>query len=63
MVTLGSNHDKIIKKLGKGHYFGEIGFFGYVPRTASVKSIDFVNMMYIQRDDLWDCARNLDADT
>jgi len=38
--------------LGKGDYFGEISFFSKSPRTASARTIDFVNLMSLSRKDL-----------
>ncbi|CAD8155968.1 unnamed protein product [Paramecium pentaurelia] len=51
-----------LKLLGKGDYFGEISFFSKSPRTASAKTLDFVNLMSLNRKDLLEQAHDLDSD-
>jgi hyperpolarization activated cyclic nucleotide-gated potassium channel 2 len=38
------------KEITKGKYFGEIGFFTNKPRTASVKCLDFVDILALSHD-------------
>ncbi|CAD8078092.1 unnamed protein product [Paramecium sonneborni] len=51
-----------LKLLSKGDNFGEISFFSKSPRTASAKTLDFVNLMSLSRKDLWEQAHDLDSD-
>jgi potassium voltage-gated channel Eag-related subfamily H protein 6/hyperpolarization activated cyclic nucleotide-gated potassium channel 2 len=51
-----------LKVLRKGDHFGEISFFSKSPRTASARTLDFVNLKSLSRKDLWECANDLDAD-
>ncbi|CAD8163247.1 unnamed protein product [Paramecium octaurelia] len=51
-----------LKLLNKGDYFGEISFFSKSPRTASAKTLDFVNLMSLSRKDLWEQAHDLNSD-
>ncbi|CAK82550.1 unnamed protein product (macronuclear) [Paramecium tetraurelia] len=51
-----------LKLLNKGDYFGEISFFSKSPRTASAKTLDFVNLMSLSRKDLWEQAQDLNSD-
>jgi CRP-like cAMP-binding protein len=37
--------------LKKNQFFGEIGFFADIQRTASVETIDFVNLLVVKRSD------------
>ncbi|KAM3128378.1 hypothetical protein pb186bvf_019506 [Paramecium bursaria] len=60
-ITIGPKNTQLAT-LTKGDYFGEIGFFSRLPRTASAKTYDFVNLTYLQREDLWDAAQQTDAD-
>jgi CRP-like cAMP-binding protein len=38
------------KEITKGKYFGEIGFFTNKPRTASVRCLDFVDILALSHD-------------
>ena len=38
------------KLLTRGAYFGEIGFFAKRPRTASIRCVEFVNLLSLNRD-------------
>lgn len=44
--------DSILRKLGPKDWFGEIAFFGNVPRTASAKCITFSEMIVLDRSDV-----------
>jgi hyperpolarization activated cyclic nucleotide-gated potassium channel 2 len=43
--------NSIYVRLGEGKYFGEIGFFGNLLRTASVKCLDFASLLCLDRAD------------
>lgn len=38
-----------IKELTKKNYFGEISFFANIPRCASVKARNFINLFRLTR--------------
>ncbi|CAD8086476.1 unnamed protein product [Paramecium sonneborni] len=57
-----TQRETLVKTLQKGEYFGEIGFFGRKPRSASAKTVDFVNVMSLKRNDLWEAAKPLESD-
>ncbi|CAG9333106.1 unnamed protein product [Blepharisma stoltei] len=40
--------------LSKGKYFGEIAFFANHPRTASVKSVEFSDILSVDFNQVWD---------
>jgi hyperpolarization activated cyclic nucleotide-gated potassium channel 2 len=42
---------QVIARLEKNDYFGEIGFFTNLDRTASVRSINFTDLFYFDRND------------
>jgi len=47
--ALGTEHERTVNKLGSGEVFGEMALLGEWPRTATVRAIDEVECLGIDR--------------
>ena len=47
--SLGTDRQQVVNKLGSGEFFGEMALLGEWPRTASVRAVDNVECLGIDR--------------